>query len=105
MISSPSALPGHAVDLMAEEYRGMGISKESGDPGKRKSYLPLEKQFLITAASVAEEYEVAGGEVLVDDEDDDDKGNEDENLPSMKRLWLVVMESNYPHSNCVCAYC
>ncbi|KAH0902522.1 hypothetical protein HID58_042025 [Brassica napus] len=41
-----------------------------------------------------EEYEAAGGEVLVDDEDDDgwlathgkpkDKGNEDENLPSMK---------------------
>ncbi|KAH0858390.1 hypothetical protein HID58_086651 [Brassica napus] len=40
------------------------------------------------------EYEAAGGEVLVDDEDDDgwlathgkpkDKGNEDENLPSMK---------------------
>ncbi|CAH8341122.1 unnamed protein product [Eruca vesicaria subsp. sativa] len=45
------------------------------------------------AASVAEEYEAAGREVLVDDEDDDgwlathgkpkDKGNEDENLPSM----------------------
>ncbi|KAG2246922.1 hypothetical protein Bca52824_086550 [Brassica carinata] len=86
MISSPSALPGHAVDLMAEEYRGM---------------VPCLRR----AASVAEEYEVAGGEVLVDDEDDDDKGNEDENLPSMKRLWLVVMESNYPHSNCVCAYC
>ncbi|CAF2018132.1 BnaC07g31240D [Brassica napus] len=79
-------------------------SWESGDPGKRKSYLPLEKQFLITrnvpclrrAASVAEEYEAAGGEVLVDDEDDDgwlathgkpkDKGNEDENLPSMDAL-------------------
>ncbi|KAF2536285.1 hypothetical protein F2Q68_00022666 [Brassica cretica] len=46
---------------------------ESGDPGKRKSYLPLEKQFLITrnvpclrrAASVAEEYEAARGEVLI----------------------------------------
>ncbi|CAH8277881.1 unnamed protein product [Arabidopsis lyrata] len=72
---------------------------ESGDP-----YLPSDKQFLITrnvpclrrAASVAEEYEAAGGEVLVDDEDNDgwlathgkpkDKGNEDENLPSMDVL-------------------
>ncbi|CAG7883428.1 unnamed protein product [Brassica rapa] len=79
-------------------------SWESGDPSKRKSYLPTEKQFLITrnvpclrrAASVAEEYEAAGGEVLVDDEDDDgwlathgkpkDKGSEDENLPSMDAL-------------------
>ncbi|KAG2284136.1 hypothetical protein Bca52824_055356 [Brassica carinata] len=43
--------------------------------------------------SPQQEYEAAGGEVLVDDEDDDgwlathgkpkDKGNEDENLPSM----------------------
>ncbi|WZY69783.1 hypothetical protein YC2023_002023 [Brassica napus] len=33
------------------------------------------------------------------------KCNKDENLPSMKSLWLVVIESNYPHSNCVCAYC
>ncbi|KAG2263548.1 hypothetical protein Bca52824_070627 [Brassica carinata] len=83
---------------------GGGRARESGDPGKRKSYLPLEKQFLITrnvpclrrAASVADEYEAAGGEVLVDDEDDDgwlathgkpkDKGNEDENLPSMDAL-------------------
>ncbi|KAF8046161.1 hypothetical protein N665_3981s0003 [Sinapis alba] len=79
-------------------------SWESGDGSKRKPYLPSEKQFLITrnvpclrrAASVAEEYEAAGGEVLVDDEDNDgwlathgkpkDKGNEDENLPSMDAL-------------------
>ncbi|KAH1219692.1 Autophagy-related protein 3 [Glycine max] len=54
-------------------------SWESGDPGKRKPYLPPEKQFLITrnvpclrrAASVEEEYEAAGGEVLLDDEDND----------------------------------
>ncbi|KHN32435.1 Autophagy-related protein 3 [Glycine soja] len=80
-------------------------SWESGDPGKRKPYLPPEKQFLITrnvpclrrAASVEEEYEAAGGEVLLDDEDNDGwlathgkpketKSDEDENLPSMESL-------------------
>ncbi|CAN8264784.1 unnamed protein product [Cochlearia groenlandica] len=79
-------------------------SWESGDPSKRKPYLPSDKQFLITrnvpclrrAASVAEEYEAAGGEVLVDDEDNDgwlathgkpkDKGTEDESFPSMDAL-------------------
>ncbi|CDY14035.1 hypothetical protein Bca4012_047538 [Brassica carinata] len=79
-------------------------SWEAGDLSKRKPYLPLEKQFLITrnvpclrrAASVAEDYEAAGGEVLVDDEDNDgwlathgrpkDKSSEDEDLPSMDAL-------------------
>ncbi|OWM75706.1 autophagy-related protein 3 [Punica granatum] len=80
-------------------------SWESGEPSKRKPYLPAEKQFLITrnvpclrrAASVEEEYEAAGGEVLLDNEDDDGwlathgkpretKQDEDENLPSMENL-------------------
>ncbi|GAV89035.1 Autophagy_N domain-containing protein/Autophagy_act_C domain-containing protein/Autophagy_Cterm domain-containing protein [Cephalotus follicularis] len=79
-------------------------SWESGEPSKRKSYLPPEKQFLITrnvpcmrrAASVEEEYEAAGGEVLIDNEDNDgwlathgkpkDKSDEDDNLPSMEAL-------------------
>lgn len=79
-------------------------SWESGEPSKRKSYLPVEKQFLITrnvpclrrAASVEEEYEAAGGEVLLDNEDNDgwlathgkpkDDKNDEENLPSMETL-------------------
>ncbi|KAH7557385.1 hypothetical protein ACOSP7_027098 [Xanthoceras sorbifolium] len=79
-------------------------SWESGEPSKRKSYLPSEKQFLITrnvpclkrAASIEEEYEDAGGEILVDNEDNDgwlathgkpkDKCDEDDNLPSMEAL-------------------
>ncbi|KAL5569875.1 hypothetical protein UlMin_026450 [Ulmus minor] len=80
-------------------------SWESGEPGKRKSYLPADKQFLITrnvpclrrAASVEEEYEAAGGEVLLDSEDNDGwlathgkpkgtKNDEVENLPSMEAL-------------------
>ncbi|XP_021904968.1 autophagy-related protein 3-like [Carica papaya] len=79
-------------------------SWESGEPSKRKPYLPLDKQFLITrnvpclrrAASVEEEYEAAGGEVLLDNEDNDgwlathgkpkDKYDEDENLPTMEPL-------------------
>eukprot|EP00256_Glycine_max_P051252 XP_014617218.1 autophagy-related protein 3 [Glycine max] len=87
-------------------------SWESGDPGKRKPYLPPEKQFLITrnvpclrrAASVEEEYEAAGGEVLLDDEDNDGwlathgkpketKSDEDENLPSMESFVLMLMEA------------
>ncbi|KAL3714082.1 hypothetical protein ACJRO7_006083 [Eucalyptus globulus] len=80
-------------------------SWESGEPSKRKPYLPAEKQFLITrnvpclrrAASVEEEYEAAGGEVLLDNEDNDGwlathgkpretKGDEEDNLPSMESL-------------------
>lgn len=78
---------------------------EAGEPSKRKSYLPQNKQYLITrnvpclrrAASVAEEYEAAGGEVLIDNEDNDGwlathgepketKCDEEENLPSMESL-------------------
>ncbi|KAJ6962738.1 autophagy-related protein 3 [Populus alba x Populus x berolinensis] len=87
-------------------------SWESGEPSKRKSYLPAEKQFLITrnvpclrrAASVEEEYEAAGGEVLLDNEDNDGwlathgkpketKGDEDENVPSMEALEISAKKS------------
>ncbi|KAB1204805.1 Autophagy-related protein 3 [Morella rubra] len=103
-------------------------SWESGEPNKRKPYLPLEKQFLITrngkrhrcglallllvinlpdqfihvpclrrAASVEEEYEAAGGEVLLDSEDNggwlathgmpkENKRDDDDDLPSMETL-------------------
>ncbi|MFS7949454.1 hypothetical protein Hanom_Chr06g00571751 [Helianthus anomalus] len=79
--------------------------RESGDPNKRKSYLPSDKQFLITrnvpcmrrVASIQEEYEAAGGEILLDDEDNDGwlathgkpkdtKGDEEENVPSIETL-------------------
>ncbi|KAB1204802.1 Autophagy-related protein 3 [Morella rubra] len=79
--------------------------KESGEPNKRKPYLPPEKQFLITrnvpclrrAASVEEEYEAAGGEVLLDSEDNggwlathgkpkENKPDDDDDLPSMETL-------------------
>lgn len=80
-------------------------SWESGEPSKRKSYLPNDKQFLITrnvpclrrAASIEEEYEAAGGEVLLDNEDNDgwlathgkpkeSKQGEEDDLPSMETL-------------------
>ncbi|XP_057457001.1 autophagy-related protein 3 isoform X2 [Lotus japonicus] len=80
-------------------------SWESGEPSKRKSYLPSDKQFLITrnvpclrrAACIEAEYEAAGGEVLLDDEEHDGwlathgkpkegKSDEGDNLPSMESL-------------------
>ncbi|KAJ8752879.1 hypothetical protein K2173_008614 [Erythroxylum novogranatense] len=80
-------------------------SWESGEPSKRKPYLPADKQLLITrnvpclrrAASVEEEYEAAGGEILLDTEESEGwlathgkpketKSDEDENLPSMEAL-------------------
>ncbi|KAJ6803769.1 autophagy-related protein 3 [Iris pallida] len=81
-------------------------SWEAGEPSKRKSYLPADKQYLITrnvpclrrAISVEEEYEAAGGEVLLDNDDNDDgwlathgnprvtKSEDEENLPSMDTL-------------------
>lgn len=83
-------------------------SWEAGESSKRKSYLPADKQYLITrnvpclrrAISVEEEYDAAGGEVLLDNDDDDDddgwlathgkpkevNSNEEENLPSMETL-------------------
>ncbi|KAK9665717.1 hypothetical protein RND81_14G130800 [Saponaria officinalis] len=83
-------------------------SWESGEPSKRKSYLPSEKQFLITrnvpcfrrAASLGEDYEAAGGEVLLENEDDDGwlathgkpkdtKTDAEEELPSMDSLQIT----------------
>lgn len=78
-------------------------SWEAGDSSKRKPYLPADKQYLITrnvpcmrrASSVEEEYDAAGGEVLLDDDEDGwlathgnpketkHKHDEEENLPSM----------------------
>ncbi|XP_006837301.2 autophagy-related protein 3 isoform X1 [Amborella trichopoda] len=54
-------------------------SWEAGDSSKRKPFLPANKQFLITrnvpclrrASAIEEEYEAAGGEVLLDNDDDD----------------------------------
>ncbi|KAI5056143.1 hypothetical protein GOP47_0029664 [Adiantum capillus-veneris] len=53
-------------------------SWEAGDPNKRKGFLPPEKQYLITrnapclrrASSIEEDYEAAGGEVLLENDDD-----------------------------------
>ncbi|KAG1354419.1 autophagy-related protein 3 [Cocos nucifera] len=80
-------------------------SWEAGEPSKRKSYLPADKQYLITrnvpclrrAISVEEEYEAAGGEVLLDNDDNDGwlathgkpretKRDEEDNFPSMDTL-------------------
>ncbi|KAI9081594.1 hypothetical protein K1719_036480 [Acacia pycnantha] len=93
-------------------------SWESGEPNKRKPYLPPEKQFLVTrnvpclrrAASVEEEYEAAGGEVLLDNEDNDGwlathgkpkegKPDEDEDLPSMESLEISKKDSVKPISS------
>ncbi|KAF9610014.1 hypothetical protein IFM89_019654 [Coptis chinensis] len=69
-------------------------SWESGEPSKRKSYLPVEKQYLITRNE--EEYEAARGEVLIDNEENDgwlathgkpkETKCDKENLPSMETL-------------------
>ncbi|MQM15582.1 hypothetical protein Taro_048528 [Colocasia esculenta] len=80
-------------------------SWEAGEPKKRKPYLPPDKQFLVTrnvpclrrAISVEEEYEAAGGEVLLDNDDSDGwlathgkpketTHDEEENIPSMDSL-------------------
>ncbi|XP_039141916.1 autophagy-related protein 3-like [Dioscorea cayenensis subsp. rotundata] len=80
-------------------------SWEVGEPSKKKVYLPANKQYLITrnvpclrrAYSVEEEYEAAGGEVLLDNEDNDGwlathgkpketKNEEEDDLPSMETL-------------------
>lgn len=53
-------------------------SWEAGDPNKRKVFLPSQKQYLITrnvpclrrASSIEEDYEAAGGEVLLENDDD-----------------------------------
>ncbi|RYR27107.1 hypothetical protein Ahy_B02g061440 [Arachis hypogaea] len=79
---------------------------ESGEPSKRKPYLPADKQFLITrnvpylrrATFVEEEYEAAGGEVLLDNEENDGwlatqtKSDEKEDLPSMESLEISKKE-------------
>eukprot|EP01018_Ginkgo_biloba_P001969 Gb_27675 [translate_table: standard] len=74
---------------------------ESGDPSKRKPYLPPDKQYLITrnvpclrrAVAVEEDYEAAGGEILLDDEENEgwlathgaprDNRSDEENVPSI----------------------
>ncbi|XP_074579452.1 autophagy-related protein 3-like [Curcuma longa] len=83
-------------------------SWEAGEPSKRKTYLPADKQYLITrnvpclrrASSVEEEYDAAGGEFLLGDDDGDDndgwlathgmpkgtKSADEEVLPSMESL-------------------
>ncbi|CAM6129151.1 unnamed protein product [Calypogeia fissa] len=77
-------------------------SWEAGDPNKRKPYFPADKQYLITrnvpcfrrASSIEEEYEAAGGEVLLDTDDDEgwlathgapsgEKPEDSEDVPSM----------------------
>lgn len=86
-------------------------SWEPGEPSKRKPYLPPNKQFLITrnvpclkrAASLEEEYDAAGGEVLVDDEDNDgwlathgkptESKHEEQDLPSMETLEISKMKT------------
>lgn len=93
-------------------------SWEAGEPSKRKPYLPPDKQFLITrnvpclrrAASVFEEYDAAGDEVLLENEDDDgwlathgkpkDTKAEEDNLPSMETAESSdnkIIQSNLSH--------
>ncbi|KMZ65550.1 Autophagy-related protein 3 [Zostera marina] len=79
-------------------------SWEAGESNKRKTYLPPNKQYLITrnvpcfkrAISLEEEYEAAGGELLLENDDDDGwlathgkpKENkcDEEDIPSMDTL-------------------
>ncbi|KAL8199703.1 hypothetical protein R6Q57_013271 [Mikania cordata] len=75
-------------------------SWESGDPNKRKSYLPADKQFLITRNGLhhyKKSMKLLGGEILLDDEDNDGwlathghpketKSDVEENVPSMETL-------------------
>eukprot|EP00252_Welwitschia_mirabilis_P015316 TRINITY_DN33655_c0_g1_i1.p1 TRINITY_DN33655_c0_g1~~TRINITY_DN33655_c0_g1_i1.p1 ORF type:complete len:311 (-),score=60.03 TRINITY_DN33655_c0_g1_i1:131-1063(-) len=79
-------------------------SWESGDPKKRKPYLPSDKQYLITrnvpcfrrANAVAEEYEAAGGDTMLEDDEYDgwlatyglpkDVTTKEDNLPSIDSL-------------------
>ncbi|KAL9296043.1 hypothetical protein ACSQ67_021939 [Phaseolus vulgaris] len=87
-------------------------SWESGEPGKRKPYLPPDKQLLITrnvpclrrAASVEEEYEAAGGKFYLmvmimmaayafTFSFQENKSDEDDNLPSMESLEISKKSS------------
>ncbi|KAK9126141.1 hypothetical protein Scep_014987 [Stephania cephalantha] len=72
-------------------------SWESGEQSKRKSYLPLEKQYLITrnvpclrrAASVEEEYEAAGVKFFLTMKITMAETKlDEENLPSMETLYI-----------------
>ncbi|XP_047093857.1 autophagy-related protein 3-like [Lolium rigidum] len=80
-------------------------SWEAGDPSKRKSYFPADKQFLVTrnvpclrrVVSIEEEYDAARAEVVLDDDDGDEgwlathgveasSSKEEEDIPSMDTL-------------------
>uniref|UniRef100_A0A0C9RRL6 Autophagy-related protein 3 n=1 Tax=Wollemia nobilis TaxID=56998 RepID=A0A0C9RRL6_9CONI len=92
-------------------------SWESGDPSKRKPYLPPSKQYLITrnvpclrrASAVEEDYVATGGEYMIDDEEDDgwlathgapkDKTNDEENVPSMDSLEIQEKRNIRPISS------
>ncbi|KAG8381538.1 hypothetical protein BUALT_Bualt06G0132100 [Buddleja alternifolia] len=102
---APQSVNFHEYKVIEFDLDSIDRNLESGEPSKRKSYLPQDKQFLITrnvpclrrAASIEEEYEAAGGEVLLDNEENDgwlathgkpkeNKDEQDEDLPSMETL-------------------